>query len=725
MTNATANLDEGTKRFLGNLFPSASPTPPPSVQPNTPTPSTSVREGKLDPVTERAVSNMLAASSLRVNEDGAIKTWITSKINSALTASNVPADKWDTIEDAVLSAALSGKLGDGQPSEETATAILSLVKELAGVAAAPAPGPASSDDATIPPEDIGVPPTTAKLDAEGPVEEPPSSEETPEDASEEISDEDFEGIMGQIDKLVGDAEEDNPPPIPEPGLEGDGDEDFEPEIPAGGAKEDDEEDEDEEAGGKTAKKKGVDEDDVDPDQLKKGIETEKEHTDDEEEAKRIALDHLAEDPEYYTKLAKMEKGAKKESSEIVDKVIDDYIGERRFPGLDSEVYTRREKMPKWNTDVGPLMDPDAGGRLLRRRLPKWGKEDHIAAARHHLRMSDKRGREWGDLQRQAHQQAFGKDPEFHDYRISGIGRDEYSDEFKDRLSKAAVSKTGHKYAAAAHWKAAGKRRPVGEASESVRLIDGMGRRVVPTRQGIQDALLGPTSIVKTHDDLVWIAYDDSSEEYTEINIRNDEADRSFTFDADTEFEEALDEFLRQCSSLGPSESKKAPKKAIEAYGVMGMSSKRWRKTFKSVEDMNKWVDAHDAEVQGTRDAVKEDLDDMGREMEPQVADKTCPCKMQEPCNCQAPSGIRVSIVPGTLVLLTLESRLRQGKVVDVVGEEAQVDVGDGRLEYVNTRLLHEAVGGKELDVEIPKTEEGIRSLLDDIAKAEVLREMLV
>jgi hypothetical protein len=41
-------------------------------------------------------------------------------------------------------------------------------------------------------------------------------------------------------------------------------------------------------------------------ELSKGIEVEKEHTDDPKVAEKIARDHLREDPEYYTKLAKME-----------------------------------------------------------------------------------------------------------------------------------------------------------------------------------------------------------------------------------------------------------------------------------------------------------------------------------------------------------------------------------------------------------------------------------
>jgi len=59
-----------------------------------------------------------------------------------------------------------------------------------------------------------------------------------------------------------------------------------------------------------AKKKLMEEapEGVDAEQLTMGIKVEMEHTDKPEEAKKIALDHLAEDPQYYTKLKKMEAG---------------------------------------------------------------------------------------------------------------------------------------------------------------------------------------------------------------------------------------------------------------------------------------------------------------------------------------------------------------------------------------------------------------------------------
>lgn len=42
------------------------------------------------------------------------------------------------------------------------------------------------------------------------------------------------------------------------------------------------------------------------DQLKKGKRVEKEHTDSDEKAEEIALDHLWEDPDYYDKLETIE-----------------------------------------------------------------------------------------------------------------------------------------------------------------------------------------------------------------------------------------------------------------------------------------------------------------------------------------------------------------------------------------------------------------------------------
>ena len=53
---------------------------------------------------------------------------------------------------------------------------------------------------------------------------------------------------------------------------------------------------------------------IDPEQLSMGMEIEKEHTPNDAIAKKIALDHLAEIPDYYARLAQMEEQFKTESN---------------------------------------------------------------------------------------------------------------------------------------------------------------------------------------------------------------------------------------------------------------------------------------------------------------------------------------------------------------------------------------------------------------------------
>ena len=60
-----------------------------------------------------------------------------------------------------------------------------------------------------------------------------------------------------------------------------------------------------------ARERGINESDVDEKELAMGIIVEYEHTDNADIARRIALDHLAELPDYYTRLARMEAEGKK------------------------------------------------------------------------------------------------------------------------------------------------------------------------------------------------------------------------------------------------------------------------------------------------------------------------------------------------------------------------------------------------------------------------------
>jgi len=128
---------------------------------------------------------------------------------------------------------------------------------------------------------------------------------------------------------------------------------------------------------------------------------------------------------------------------------------KAIPHVSDDVYTRSEKVPKWNVPVSPLRDRDVGGRQLKQRLPEFSKADHEHAAKAHMEAASEHEKAWGETQDKAHKETFGKKPEFHDYRVSGVGRDEYSEEHKDALRHHALSKTDHMSAAHAHWKAAG------------------------------------------------------------------------------------------------------------------------------------------------------------------------------------------------------------------------------------------------------------------------------
>lgn len=68
-------------------------------------------------------------------------------------------------------------------------------------------------------------------------------------------------------------------------------------------------------------------------QIQKGINVEKEHTNDEKLAREIAMDHISEIPDYYDRLYKMEKDAKKEFTTesikpLIKKLLFEYFNGR-------------------------------------------------------------------------------------------------------------------------------------------------------------------------------------------------------------------------------------------------------------------------------------------------------------------------------------------------------------------------------------------------------------
>jgi len=79
-------------------------------------------------------------------------------------------------------------------------------------------------------------------------------------------------------------------------------------------------------------------------QVKMGIDVEHEHTSDDEEAKRIALDHLFEIPDYYTRLKKMEEEGEKALQEDIKEWTKMTQEERESAKKNGDLFTLKGKM---------------------------------------------------------------------------------------------------------------------------------------------------------------------------------------------------------------------------------------------------------------------------------------------------------------------------------------------------------------------------------------------
>jgi len=91
---------------------------------------------------------------------------------------------------------------------------------------------------------------------------------------------------------------------------------------------------------------GKDPSDYDPKQLEMGIKVELEHTDDEDVAREIAMDHLQEIPDYYDRLKIMEEEAEAEMKKKSSVRDEDYIIEHVQNVPDYDYYDRLKIMGK-------------------------------------------------------------------------------------------------------------------------------------------------------------------------------------------------------------------------------------------------------------------------------------------------------------------------------------------------------------------------------------------
>ena len=142
--------------------------------------------------------------------------------------------------------------------------------------------------------------------------------------------------------------------------------------------------------------------DFNADDIAKGISVEMEHTDDVKIATEIAMDHLSEDPKYYDKLKKIEKGANKvklklrkkmEESDCIDETCGDMEDKPQqeppadFTGEpDYEGQMAKNQMIKVHDYSGELLDIMSDEM----QLPAWVQAkvtkiaDYIGAVKHFI-----------------------------------------------------------------------------------------------------------------------------------------------------------------------------------------------------------------------------------------------------------------------------------------------------------------------------------------------------
>lgn len=96
-------------------------------------------------------------------------------------------------------------------------------------------------------------------------------------------------------------------------------------------------------------------------EIEMGIKVEKEHTHDDETAKEIAMDHLTEFPDYYTRLGKMEDQAKKKT-ETKESMGADASGsyEAPFTTNKNQTVILKKDIHNWKTTKKEVKEMDAG-----------------------------------------------------------------------------------------------------------------------------------------------------------------------------------------------------------------------------------------------------------------------------------------------------------------------------------------------------------------------------
>lgn len=120
--------------------------------------------------------------------------------------------------------------------------------------------------------------------------------------------------------------------------------------------------------------------------------------------------------------------------------------------LDLPAYAERVKLPRYNGPITlfqALSDRDAAA-VLTRLNQNWSLQNHKMLADSHAQQAMVQQADYERLLDEAAMETFGRPFLITDYRVSAIGRSEFSEEKKDQIRFAAHASNCHKQASRAH-----------------------------------------------------------------------------------------------------------------------------------------------------------------------------------------------------------------------------------------------------------------------------------
>lgn len=122
-----------------------------------------------------------------------------------------------------------------------------------------------------------------------------------------------------------------------------------------------------------------------------------------------------------------------------------------FKGTTTDTYKAQEMVRGWNGKQNPItVGGTKGGAMLARRLPTWGKSQHLAASAQYAKEASRLSAIYSSTLDKAAQATWGRKWHPTDYRISGIGSDDFSDVHKNQLRSSAQGSTFARDAADLH-----------------------------------------------------------------------------------------------------------------------------------------------------------------------------------------------------------------------------------------------------------------------------------